>query len=220
MMVQERDQNGNVIYYRGLVKHRVNVEFVGNNNTLLIHNETKELSGSVKFYGDFGHFSLGAMSSFRGQVIVGDKCRVNIGNKTTVTKNCFINTAEETDVIIGDDCMIASDTIFRTHDSHPIFDVVTQTRINIAQSIIIGNHVWLGDQVIVLGGARIEDGSIIGIRGLVTGIITNNSIAAGIPARVIKKDIAWERPNLNKTKLNVLHDASEIECSDYWDKTK
>lgn len=69
-----------------LVKHRVNVQFVGNNNTLLIHNEAKELSGSVKFYGDFGHFSLGAMSSFRGQIIVGDKCRVNIGNKTTVTK--------------------------------------------------------------------------------------------------------------------------------------
>lgn len=219
-MVQDRDQNGNVIYYRGVVNHRVNVQFVGNNNTLLIHNEAKELSGSVKFYGDFGYFSLGAMSSFRGQVIVGDKCRVNIGNKTTVTKNCFINTAEETDVIIGDDCMIASDTILRTHDSHPIFDIFTQTRINIAQSIIIGNHVWLGDQVIVLGGARVEDGSIIGIRGLVTGIITNNSIAAGVPARVIRKDIAWERPNLNRTKLNVLHDASEIECSDYWNKTK
>ena len=101
-MVQDQDQNGNVIYYRGPLKHRVNVQFVGNNNTLLIHNEAKELSGSVKFYGDFGHFSLGAMSSFRGQVIVGDKCKVSIGNKTTVTKNCFINTAEETDVIIGD----------------------------------------------------------------------------------------------------------------------
>lgn len=49
MMVQERDQNGNVIYYRGLVKHRVNVQFVGNNNTLLIHNEAKELSGVSSF---------------------------------------------------------------------------------------------------------------------------------------------------------------------------
>lgn len=47
-----------------------------------------------------------------------------------------------------------------------------KTRINIAQSIIIGNHVWLGDQVIT-GGAVVEDGSI-GIRGLVTGIIHNS----------------------------------------------
>lgn len=219
-MVQERDQNGNTIYYRGPLKHRVNVQFTGENNTLLIHNEVRELSGSVKFYGDYGHFSLGAMASFRGHVIVGHKCRVSIGNKTTVTKNCFINTAEETDVIIGDDCMIASDTILRTHDSHPIFDVATRVRMNVAQSIIIGNHVWLGDLVIVLGGASVADGSIIGIRGLVTGTIPNNSIAVGSPARVIRTDIAWERPNLNKTKLNVINDASEIECSAYWNKTK
>ncbi|MDV1747572.1 acyltransferase [Citrobacter freundii] len=220
MMVQGRDENGNVIYYRGPLKHSVHVQFLGKNNILLIHGEAKTLSGNIKFYGDNGHFSLGAMSSFRGSVIVGNKCKVSIGNKTTVTSNCFINTAEETDVIIGDDCMIASDTILRTHDSHPIFDVLTQTRMNTAQSIVIGDHVWLGDQVIVLGGARVAEGSIVGIRGLVTGSIPNNSIAVGSPARVIKTDIAWERPNLNKTKMNVINNANEIECSVYWNKTK
>lgn len=220
MMVQGRDQNGNVIYYRGQLKHHVNVQFYGSNNVLLIHDDAKELSGSIKFYGDFGHFFLGAKASFRGQVIVGHKCKVSIGNKTTVTRNCFINTAEETDVIIGDDCMIASDTILRTHDSHPIFDVLTQARINVAKSIVLGNHVWLGDQVIVLAGARIEEGSVIGIRGLVTGTIPNNSIAAGSPARVLRTDIAWERPNLNKTKLNIINDAHQIEQCAYWNRTK
>jgi acetyltransferase-like isoleucine patch superfamily enzyme len=219
-MVQGRDQNGNVIHYRGPLKHRVNIQFFGNDNILFIHDEANELSGSIKFYGDSGHFTLGAMSSFRGQAIVGNKCHISIGNKTTITKNCFINTAEGSGVIIGEDCMIASDTILRTHDSHPIFDVLTQTRINLAQSISIGNHVWLGDQVIVLGGARIEDGSMIGIRGLVTGVIPNNCIAAGSPARVIRTDIAWERPNLNKSKLNVVNDASEIERSAFWNKTQ
>lgn len=220
MLVHSRDENNNSIYYRGQIKHPVRVSFYGKNNIAIIHDAAIELSGSIEFHGNFGHFSLGGKSSFRGQVIIGDKCKVSIGNKTTITKNCFINTAEETDVIIGDDCMIASNTILRTHDSHPIFDIITQARINVAESIIIGAHVWLGDQVIVLGGARIGEGSIIGIRGLVTGTIPNNSIAAGSPARVIRTNIAWERPNLNKSKLNVVNDASEIERSAYWNKTQ
>ncbi len=220
MLVHGRDSNGNAIYYRGQLKHRVEIRFFGSNNILIIHDTVKTLTGRIDFYGNGGHFSLGATASFRGRVIVGNKCKVSIGNNTTVTGNCFINTAEATNVVIGDDCMIATDTVLRTHDSHPIFDVLTNNRINIAKSISIGNHVWLGDQVIVLAGATIADGSMIGIRGLVTGIIPNNCIAVGSPARVIRKNIAWERPNLNKTKLNVTQDASDIELSLYWGETK
>lgn len=55
------------------------------------------------------------------------------------------------------------------------------------EQVIIGEDVWLGFNVIVLGGSRIGKGSIIGASAVVTGKeIPEYSICAGIPAKVIK----------------------------------
>lgn len=53
--------------------------------------------------------------------------------------------------------------------------------------INIGDNVWLGNNVCVLGGVTIGDGVIIGANAVVTKDIPSYSIAAGIPAKVIRK---------------------------------
>ena len=53
--------------------------------------------------------------------------------------------------------------------------------------IVIGNNVWLGDKVTICGGVHIGDNVIIGANSVVTRDIPANSMAAGIPARVIKQ---------------------------------
>ena len=78
-------------------------------------------------------------------------------------------------------------------------DIQTRKNINSSREIrkkrkvIIGNHVWIGIRVTVLYNTLIGDGSIIGAESLVKSKIPNNCIAAGNPAKVIKKNVTWCR---------------------------
>lgn len=52
---------------------------------------------------------------------------------------------------------------------------------------IIGNDVWIGQNVTVLPGVHIGDGAVIGLNSVVASDVPPYSIAAGNPARVIRK---------------------------------
>jgi acetyltransferase-like isoleucine patch superfamily enzyme len=57
---------------------------------------------------------------------------------------------------------------------------------NIVKPIIIGNDVEIGSNAVVLPGVNIGDNVTIGAGAVVTKDIPENSIAVGVPARVIK----------------------------------
>ncbi len=152
---------------------------------------------------------------------LGEDSTVKVGADVTTTNTCIVNAAEGSSVVFGDDVMIASQNQFRGHDGHPIFDVATGKRINPSKDIIIGNHVWFGAQAIALAGTKIGDGSVIGFGSIVTGKIPNNCIAVGSPARVIRKNIAWERPHLSFVAPPYKPDASTVVKSEkYWSRTE
>lgn len=54
-------------------------------------------------------------------------------------------------------------------------------------NIIIGNDVWIGFEALILSGVSIGDGAIIGSRAVVTKDVPPYTIAAGVPARPIRK---------------------------------
>lgn len=54
-------------------------------------------------------------------------------------------------------------------------------------NIIIGNDVWIGFEALILAGVSIGDGAIIGSRAVVTKDVPSYTIAAGVPARPIRK---------------------------------
>jgi acetyltransferase-like isoleucine patch superfamily enzyme len=51
---------------------------------------------------------------------------------------------------------------------------------------VIGNDVWIGMNVTVMGGLKIGNGAIIAAHSVVTKDIPPYSIVAGVPARIIK----------------------------------
>lgn len=51
---------------------------------------------------------------------------------------------------------------------------------------VIGKNVFLGAGCVVIGDISIGDGSVIGANAVVTKSIPPNSVAVGVPARVIK----------------------------------
>jgi virginiamycin A acetyltransferase len=56
--------------------------------------------------------------------------------------------------------------------------------------IVIGDDVWIGANVVLLDGAHVGDGSVIGAASLVRGELPPFCIAHGVPARVR----GWRRP--------------------------
>lgn len=53
--------------------------------------------------------------------------------------------------------------------------------------IVIGDNVWIGHDSVVLPGVEIGNGSIVGARSVVTESIPDLAVAAGNPARVIRR---------------------------------
>ena len=56
----------------------------------------------------------------------------------------------------------------------------------VAQGIEVDDNVWLGAHVVVSDGARVGNDSIIGAGAVVRGEIPPFSVAAGVPAKVIR----------------------------------
>lgn len=213
-----QDDKGNAVICDKTIDAHIKVVFTGSNNTLVVKSDAKVSNLSIQFDCDNGRCEIGN-NAFKGSIRVGHHCTVKIGDAVTCTNGCYISTAEHSSVEIGDDCMIASGNEIRADDAHPIFDVETGERVNMPKSIKIGNHVWLGVRAVVLGGSQIGDGSVLGYGSILKGKIPNNCIAAGVPARVVKKNIAWEKPHLTLAKPYYKPNAGSIQKSRYWNMT-
>ena len=59
------------------------------------------------------------------------------------------------------------------------------------QPITIGNKVWIGTNVTILKGVTIGDGAIIAAGSVVSKDVPANCLAAGVPAKVVRENIAW-----------------------------
>lgn len=54
-------------------------------------------------------------------------------------------------------------------DMHHIFNLDTRERLNKGKDIIIGNHVWLGRENMLMGVTQIADSCILGARTTTSG---------------------------------------------------
>lgn len=52
---------------------------------------------------------------------------------------------------------------------------------------IIGNDVWIGDDVTILGGVKVGDGAVIALGAVVIKDVEPYSIVGGVPAKMINK---------------------------------
>ena len=118
-----------------------------------------------------------------------------IGAKTTAM-GLRITLHEPGTIRIGEDCMFAGGVRMDTSDMHSILDLATGDRLNPPGDIEIGNHVWLGYGTCVMKGVTIGQGCVVGTRAVVTKSLPPHSLAAGVPARVIRTGVTWDRRRL------------------------
>lgn len=133
------------------------------------------------------------------------------GGKLHIASGCTFGTGllvivhNHSEIILGKDCMSSYYLTFMAGDGHLIYDLETEEVINVegvntedcfSGSIAVGEHVWFGIGSRIMGGVNrttIGDGSIIGADAVVKGSFPNNAIIAGVPAKVVRKNIAWGR---------------------------
>lgn len=89
-------------------------------------------------------------------------------------------------VTIGDNVHITSGVQFVTHDGGVLILRKEIPDLEFTAPIHVGSHVYIGMKSIVLPGVTIGDRVIIGAGSVVSRNIPSNSVAAGVPARVIK----------------------------------
>jgi acetyltransferase-like isoleucine patch superfamily enzyme len=165
-----------------------------------------------KNYTVWGNFYVTMYDPLRSQIAVGDNLhmvsdnrragivlyspcklttmgcgRIAIGND--VHLNGTVITCKKR-VEIGDGALVAPNCIIVDSDFHTAWPPENRhdsANEDLDASVLIGKNTWLGMNVVVLKGVQIGDNSIIAAGSVVVSDIPENSLAAGVPAKVVKK---------------------------------
>jgi acetyltransferase-like isoleucine patch superfamily enzyme len=124
-----------------------------------------------------------------------DKGKIQIGDYCLICPGVRISSAEE--IIISDNCMIASSAYITDTDWHDIYNRVHS--IGKPAPVHIGENVWIGDSAIICKGVSIGENSIVGAGSVVIHSIPANTIAAGNPAKIVKK-LDPEKPFVKRSE--------------------
>lgn len=89
-------------------------------------------------------------------------------------------------ITLGDNVFITAGVQFLTHDGGTLILRRDHPDLEWTAPISIGDDVYIGVRSIIMPGVRIGDRCIIGAGSVVTRDIPDGSVAAGVPARVLR----------------------------------
>ena len=186
------DERGNYIVFDQTIPDNILVYFHGKNNRLVVGKNV--LASNLQIYfGNNGFCSIG-----EGTEIIGGSLL-----------------ASEAKIVIGKDCLFSTEIILRNHDAHHIFDLNTHKRINYSRDITIGDQVWIGHRVTLLGGTAIGTGSVVGANAVTSSQFKDHVVIAGCPAKVIRESICWSRENTDYFNRDSLEECISQEALKY-----
>ena len=152
---------------------------------LFIHPWNIKIFGDRITLGDYANILTTSDNKVRLTVWPEEKGkgRIAIGNYCLICPGVRISSAHE--IVIGDSCMLAGNAFVTDSDWHGTYDRVFT--IGNTAPVHISDNVWLGDRTTVCKGVTIGKNSIIGTGSVVVRDVPPDVVAAGNPARVVKK---------------------------------
>jgi len=109
--------------------------------------------------------------------------KISIGNNSYLNAHCHLLG----DISIGKNVMIGPKCIIWSRDHGTKKGVYMKKQNHFTAPIELKDGVWIGAGVTILKGVTIGEGAVIGAGSVVTKDIPPESIAVGVPAKVIKK---------------------------------
>ncbi len=126
---------------------------------------------------------IGDFTKFNDNIHIGCISKIRIGSNTLLGSHILIEDHNH--------------GVYKGEQVHDSPDIPPEKRKYSYADVEIGDNVWIGDQVCVLPGAKIGNGAVIGAMSLVNSEIPPHTMAAGIPAKVIKQfnfeNNRWEK---------------------------
>lgn len=121
-------------------------------------------------------------------VIANKGIGIVIGNNSAVGANSYLG--GQGGIEIGNDVIMGPGVmIFSENHNYDKLNIVIRKQGERRRCVIIRNNCWIGAGVIILAGVEISEGCVIAAGSVVNKSIPNNSIVAGIPAKIIKSRI-------------------------------
>ena len=121
----------------------------------------------------------------RGTILSCKNGDIEIGARANIGFNCEIFSGAR--VRLGSDTLLAAYTYLVGGDhNHDRTDIPVLQQERVARGIEVGDNVWLGAHVVVADGVTIGRDAIVGAGAVVRRRIPPFSVAAGVPARVIR----------------------------------
>ncbi|RRK09761.1 sugar O-acetyltransferase [Lactiplantibacillus garii] len=123
------------------------------------------------------------------EALYGD--HVSLGDDVFINGNCTFQDSNR--ITLGDRVIVAPDTKFycgqHSLDARQRFGVRpdgSHYLITHTQPITVGNDVWIGGNVTVIGGVHIGNNVVVAAGAVVVKDVPDNCVVGGVPAKVIK----------------------------------
>lgn len=194
-----------------LATFKLNKGFNRNNIKLRIYKNTKlkkhkasrhEIKGRLRLgmtWNGITHNRTSLVSKIGSSLVVNGEFEVYDGSIITVEEGAtlqlgsgYLNSNSRIycfkEITIGEGVAISEEVVIRDSDNHSIL----ADDYEMSKPISIGNHVWIGFRAAILKGVTIGDGSIVAAGAIVTKDVPPNCLVAGVPAKIIKRNVEWK----------------------------
>lgn len=200
IVVQQWGQGPNylVIHRRNADLSRVQVRCHSSNGIIYIGPDCA-LEGVVRMHADGGMYIVCGDNRQPARFHATLWSRNNtilIAPRTTSNGTQLVSMGANASIVVGEDCMFSAGSWVKTSDMHCIVDVATHKGVNRhgnVGDVVLGKHVWVGQDVIIMLGVKIGSGSIVGAKSFVNGDIAERTLSVGVPAREVRTGVTWLR---------------------------
>jgi acetyltransferase-like isoleucine patch superfamily enzyme len=183
----------NYPYYK-LVLHKCGRYIFISQGVRIEHSQNIDI-GNMATIGRYT--ALKGRSEHKPSIVIGDNTNIAefvildvAGGYIKIGKRCTVNPFSvlygHGGLEIGDDVHIATKCTIIPANHGIAFDVPLHKQAATMKGIKIEDDVWVGANVCILDGVTVGTGSVIGAGSVVAKSIPKYSIAAGVPAKVIK----------------------------------
>lgn len=176
------------------------IRFSGDNNILYCDKNVSLKNCTIFFAGNNSILWLSSNKySYKMTIYLYSHSVVFWGKDNSINSDINITASEQKNVMIGSDNLFSTEIWIRNSDAHLLYDALSKKRINCSKSVYIGDHVWIGQQAVLLKGTNISSGAIIGAKSVLSNRhVPSNTVWAGNPARQIRKNVFWDERCVHK----------------------
>lgn len=173
---------------RLLIQMDAGARFVVNRDTTFSNSFVRgsRIESRIRFWPNSMMTVNGGSFGTNTYILLFEGARLEIGENCCINVNFSVTCGSS--IKIGNNVFIGQNVSIRdTHGDHFINTPDYQN----TKPVEIGDHVWIASDAMIMPGVKIGAGSIVAARSLVTKDVPAGTMVAGIPAKVIRKNVQF-----------------------------